>query len=155
MPTIANAESVESPRDYRDNPQPAKRKMSTALFNFWVDLVLLVAVVFTGWVSAMLQYVFPQPTSAGGWELWGLDYNQWRDLQFFSLGLCALLALEHVVLHWTWVCSVLTTHVLRSKTRLDEGAQVIYGVGFFIVLLLVLVATIVVAAVTVNPPSLP
>jgi len=124
------------------------------LLNFWLDATLFVAITFVVWVSAMLQFVFPPPTLAEGWKLWGLSFDQWRDVQFASLCVCALLAIEHLVLHWNWVCTVLATRVLRIKARPDEGVQTIYGVGTFIVILTVLMGGIVAAVLTVEHPHL-
>jgi uncharacterized membrane protein len=97
----------------------------------------------------MLQVVFPAPTAAAGWELWGLSYNQWHDAEFFSLCLFALLVLVHVMLHWNWVCSVMDTQVLR-KSRPDEGMQTIYGVATRIGLLMIVVGAIIAAILSVK-----
>lgn len=134
-------------------PPAARRKLSTALVNFWLDATLLLTVSFVGWVSAMLQVVFPAPTVAAGWELWGLSYNQWHDAQFFSLCLFGLLVLVHVMLHWNWVCSVIAAQVLRIKARPDEGMQTIYGVATLIGLLTVIAGTIIAAILSVKHPS--
>jgi hypothetical protein len=122
--------------------QPGRRKMSRSLLNFWLDAALLLAVTFVLWVSAVMQAVFPPPTFADGWELWGLSYNQWHNMQFVGLCVCALLALEHVVLHWNWVCSVIATQVLRVKARPDEGVQAVYGVATFIAILLAVLGSV-------------
>lgn len=132
-------------------PVPARRKMSMAFINVWLDAGLLFTVAFVGWVTAMLQVVFPAPTSADGWVLWGLSFDQWRDAQFFSLCLFAGLVLVHVMLHWNWVCSVIATQVLR-RNRPDSGMQTIYGVAILIVLLNLIVGGIIVAILTVKSP---
>lgn len=135
-------------------PFPARRKMSPALLNFWLDGALLLAVVFLVWITALTYAVFPLATSARGWELWGLSFDQWRDAQFYTTCVCALLALEHLVLHWKWVCSVLATQVLRIKKRPDEGVQVIYGVALFIGTMMIVVGSIIVGMLMVKrPPS--
>jgi len=133
-------------------PPAARRKPSMALINFWLDATLLATISFVGWVSAMLQVVFPAPTAAAGWELWGLSYNQWHDAQFCSLCLFALLVLVHVMLHWNWVCSLIATQVLRAKCRPDEGLQTIYGVATLIGLLTVIAGTIIAAILSVKHP---
>ena len=133
-------------------PPAARRKLSMSLVNFWLDATLLATISFVGWVAAMLQTVFPAPTAAAGWELWGLSYNQWHDAQFFSLCLFALLVLVHVMLHWNWVCSVIAAQVLRIKSRPDEGMQTIYGVAAMIGLLTVIVGTIIAAILSVKHP---
>jgi hypothetical protein len=139
-------------RTQTDDPKPARRKMSKSLLNFWLDATLFLTVTFILWVSVMMQFVFPTPTSAAGWELWGLSFNQWRDAQFYALSLCALLALEHVVLHWNWICGVIATQVLRVKNRPDEGVQAIYGVGVFIGIVVLVMASLLVATLTVKHP---
>jgi hypothetical protein len=110
-------------------PRPPRRRLSMALINFWLDASLLVTVTFVGWVSVILQVVFPAPTYAAGWSLWGLSYNQWHDLQFGSICFCAFVILLHVMLHWNWVCSVIGTQILRLRRRPDDGMQTIYGVA--------------------------
>ncbi len=104
-------------------PKPARPKMSMAIVNFWLDAAMFVAIVFLMWVSLMLQVVFPAPTEAAGWQLWGLTYDQWRNAQFGALCVCALLAVEHVVLHWNWVCTMLATRVLRLKKRPTKACR--------------------------------
>jgi hypothetical protein len=123
-----------------------------SLVNFWLDASLLVAVGFVGWVSAVLQVVFPAPTNAAGWTLWGMTYNQWHQLQFGSLCFCALLILLHVMLHWNWVCSVIAAQVLRLKQRPDDGMQTIYGVATLIVLLGTMLAGLIAAILMVKSP---
>jgi hypothetical protein len=133
-------------------PLPGKRKVPRTLVNFWLDAALLLAGLFTLWITVLLQIVFPTATTAAGWELWGLSFDQWRDAQFYAVCGCALLVLEHLVLHWSWVCGVLTTQILHVKNRRDEGGQVIYGVGALIMFLLVMFGTLIAAVLTVSPP---
>lgn len=123
-----------------------------ALVNFWLDASLLVTVGFIGWVTMTMQVVFPAPTFATGWNLWGLTYNQWHDLQFGSLCFCALLILLHIMLHWNWVCSVIAAQILRLKQRPDDGMQTIYGVATLIVLLSLIMAGMIAAILTVQSP---
>lgn len=135
--------------------QPPRGKPSRTLLNFWIDVALGVAVFVVMWVSAMLQFVFPPPTIAAGWRLWGFSFDQWRDVQFYALCVCALIAIEHVVLHWNWVCTVLATQVLRVKKRPDEGEQAIYGVGTLIVIFGLILASLIAATLTVQQPPRP
>ena len=78
-------------------PAPPRKRISMALVNFWLDARLLATFTVVGCVSALLQIVFPAPTVADGWQLWGLSFNQWRDIQFFSICFLALLVLVHVM----------------------------------------------------------
>jgi hypothetical protein len=131
----------------------SSRKMSPALLNFWLDMALLVSVVFIVWITALIYAVFPTPTSAAGWHLWGFTFDQWHAVQFYAICACALLALEHVVLHWKWVCGVLTTKILRLVKRPDEGMQVIYGVAMFIGVTTLVVVSIIVGMLMVRQPG--
>ncbi|MBI3864303.1 MAG: hypothetical protein HY290_20660 [Planctomycetia bacterium] len=131
------------------------RKLSMALVNFWLDAVLLVTAAFVGWVTVVMRVVFPAPTFAAGWSLWGLTYNQWHDLQFGSLCFGALVILLHVMLHWNWVCSVIGAQILHLRRRPDEGLQTIYGVATLIALLMLILAGVIAAIVTVHPAGTP
>lgn len=132
---------------------PARHRGSRTLVNFWLDVALLMAIIVVLWVSFMLQMVFPRPTAADGWELWGLSFNQWREVQFVGLCICALLALEHLVLHWNWVCTVIATRLLRVEKRPDEAIQAMYGVGAFITVLFLMLGTIFAASMAVKIPK--
>lgn len=115
-------------------PATPRRGWSMSVINFWLDVALLVVLMVLGWVVAMLKIVFPAPTMAAGWTLWGWDYNQWNDFQFGVLCAFGLVVAVHVMLHWNWVCSVIANQILHVK-RPDEGMQTIYGVGLLIVVL--------------------
>ncbi len=141
-----------SPATLTARQPAARKKLSMAIVNFWLDAMLLATISFVGWICAMLQIVFPAPTTATGWKLWGLSYNQWHDVQFFSLCVFGLLVLVHVMLHWNWVCNVIAAQILRIKSRPDEGLQTIYGVATLIGLLTIIAGTIIAAILTVQRP---
>lgn len=124
-----------------------------ALINFWLDTTLLLNVVFIGWITATLRVVFPAPTTAAGWTLWGRTFDQWSSAQFWSLCSLGLLVLIHVMLHWNWVCSIVAAQVLRIRNRPDDGMQTIYGVGLLIVLLNLIGGGVIVAILTVHRPQ--
>lgn len=136
-----------------ERPQARRKTKSRVILNFWLDALLLTTVVFIGWVSALMYIVFPAPTTADGWVLWGLTFDQWHDIQSSALCLCALLALEHVVLHWNWVCITIATRIFRVKSRPDEGAQAVYGVGTFIFVLMIVFGGVVAAMLCVRRPD--
>ncbi len=146
-----SAERPECPPVDAPTPAPARKAWPITLVNFWIDATLFVAVVVLVWTAVILQFAFPAPTEAAGWSLWGLSYDQWHNVLFGALCVAAALALEHLVLHWNWVCTVLATRVLRRQ-RPDEANQVIYGVATFIGVLLIVNASLVVALVCVKHP---
>jgi hypothetical protein len=130
----------------------ARRGVSRTLVNFWLDAALLVMTAIVIWISAMLRIVFPAPSAASGWQLWGLSFDDWYNLQFYALCVLVLLAVEHLVLHWNWVCSVIATQLLHLKSRPDEGVQAVYGVGTFIIILAVCLGTMLMALFSVQGP---
>jgi hypothetical protein len=157
MPDTAVVEETEcSLGEVRATPRPTptRKKVSMALINFWLDAALLLAIVVLGWVSAMMQIVFPPPTAADGWALWGLTYDDWRDVQFGSLCIFGLLVLEHLVLHWNWVCGMVATKLLHVKYRSDQGLEAVYGVGTLIGILTLMLAGVIAAILMVKAPAM-
>jgi hypothetical protein len=149
-PETGPADRREPPGDRLDRP---RRRPSMAVVNFWLDASLMLALVALGGVSAMLRIVFPCPTRADGWRLWGWDYDQWTDLQFGLLCVLGLGVVVHVMLHWDWVCGVVASHVLKTRRRADESMKTIYGVGLLIALLHVIAGGIILAMLGVRPPG--
>lgn len=127
--------------------------MSRTSLNFILDSGLLF--VFTGlvWSSAVVRFVFPPAYESRGWQLWGLGLNEWMNIQFAMLSLLALGVLIHVMLHWSWVCGVITSRLSRGrKGKLDDGVQTIWGVGLLIVIFNILGVAIALAAVAIQEP---
>jgi hypothetical protein len=137
-----------------DGQPKGRRRLSLSVINLGIDSLLLLILCALGWVSATLQVVFPAPTAADGWTLWGLTFDQWRDVQFGCLCVFALGVLLHMMMHWNWVCSVIATQVVRTQKRPDEGMQTIYGVATLIVLLHVIGAGVILAMLCVHRPPL-
>lgn len=148
------AEQSSFPESASSSPERKSKRTPMVLINFWLDVLLLINVVLFMWLSTVLRVVFPPPTYADSWTLWGLGYDQWDNIRFASLCLFTLLALEHLVFHWNWICGILTTRILKLKSRPDEGTQAVYGVGTFIGILLLLFVSLMVAYLSVKePPS--
>jgi hypothetical protein len=91
---------------------------------------VFVALLFT---AVVVRFVFPPGPAAGGWRLWGLDYDAWGGIQFGLLGILAGGVLVHLMFHWSWVCTMLASRLTGDrKARVDEGMQTIYGVMLLI-----------------------
>lgn len=114
---------------------PSKGRVSRTLVNFWLDALLGVLFVKLSVVAVIVQFVFPPGTATRGWSLWGMSYGQWCSVQFGLVALLGLGVLLHVMLHWTWVCSVLTKRIMGKSELPDDGIRTVYGVGLLIVLL--------------------
>ncbi len=154
-PAAESARVAAAKRSSEPAKPRSKRRVSMAVVNFWLDATILVALLLLIWESATLQFILPAPTLAGGWTLFGLTYDQCRDIQFATLCVFSFGILIHLMLHWNWVCSVIATQILRDSERPDEGMQTIYGVATLIVLLHLIGAGIVVALFFVHRPPQP
>jgi hypothetical protein len=129
-----------------------KQRTSMSVINFWLDATILVVLILLGWETAVLKFLFPAPTFATGWSLWRLTYDQWDDIRFGTLCVFAFGILVHVMLHWNWVCSVISAQILHTKDRPDEGKQTIYGVATLIVLLHIIGVGVIIALFFVRRP---
>ena len=131
--------------------------MNRTTLNFLVDCVLLVVFLALVWVSFVLRFLFPPGTAAAGWTLWGLGYDNWCAAQFNVLAAMLLIVLLHVMLHWSWVCGVVSNRWSRwtgRQQRIDEGLQTIYGVGTLIAIVNLLGFALAAAYLTIQSPGL-
>ncbi|MGC8641015.1 MAG: hypothetical protein ACP5XB_14210 [Isosphaeraceae bacterium] len=140
------------PAPPRPNAKPQKKRLSMSVINFWLDAALLGVLVTLGWEAAVLQFLFPAPTLATGWTLFGLTFDQWHDIEFATLCTFALGILLHVMLHWNWVCSVIPNQILKTGNRPDEGKQTIYGVLTLMVLLHLIGAGVILSLFFLHSP---
>jgi hypothetical protein len=138
-----------SPATDASRTSPRGKAWPLVLINFWLDATLFLAVVVLVWTAVILQFAFPPATSAAGWVLWGWTYDDWAKLQFGALCVAAGLTVEHLVLHWNWVCTVLATRILR-RARPDEANQAIYGVATFICIFVGVVVSLAAAMVCIR-----
>lgn len=119
------------------HPVQTPGRISRTLVNFWLDILLAVIFVKLCITAVIVQFVFPPGIAARGASLWGMSYGQWCSIQFALLAVLGLGVLLHVMLHWTWICSVLTKRILGKSQLPDDGIRTIYGVGLLICLLLI------------------
>jgi hypothetical protein len=130
--------------------------MSRAWINFWLDFILLV--LFSGLmaVSVIVRFIFPPVVYAQGWVLWGGTLWNWMNIQFSLVAALTLGIMLHVMLHWSWICGLIAAKLKRDKkSKVDDGLQTIYGVGFLIVLLSLIGFALAYAKLTIVPPSVP
>lgn len=131
--------------------------MQRTLINFWLDTTLLIVFLAGLWTSFVVRFVFPPATQAEGWHLWGWTYDHWADAQFVIICLFALAVLIHVMLHWTWVCGVITSRLLGKKDgqrrTWDDGIRTLYGVGLLVVLFNILGVAFAAALLMVQGPN--
>jgi hypothetical protein len=127
-------------------------RVSRALVNFALDMLLLLLFVALSIVSVIVQFVFPPGVSAKGWHLWGLNFGQWCGLQFGLLSVLGFGIVVHVMLHWTWICSVLARQILGQRDVPDNGLRTVYGVALLIGLLMTGAILIGLAMISIQMP---
>ncbi len=126
--------------------------ISRATLNFWLDTGLLVLFVSLAIVATIVQFVFPPGTGAKGWALWGMDFNQWSSLQYGLICAFGFASTIHVMLHWSWVCTIVARKLMKQSETPDDGIQTILGVGLLIGLLLMSAAIVGMAMMTIQMP---
>ena len=129
-------------------------RLSRSVINFWLDAWLLVNFVVLGIVAVIVQFIFPPGVAARGWLLWGMSYGQWCSIQFGLLALLGIGVLVHIMLHWTWVCSIISKRMLKLTEQPDDGIRTVYGVGFLIGILLMCGLCVAVAMFTIQEPPI-
>jgi hypothetical protein len=117
---------------------PATRRLSNNAINFIVDVILLLAFVLVLTVTAIVQFLLPDTPAAAGWTLWSLDRMVWQRILAGSIAMFGLLVLLHLILHWSWVCSFVSSRlskVLGRPVSMNESTKTIWGVATLIFIL--------------------
>lgn len=121
--------------------------------NLALDIGLLVVFVALLFAAVVVRFVFPPGPAAGGWRLWGLDYDAWSGIQFGLLAVLTGGVLVHLMFHWSWVCTMLASRLSGDrKARVDEGMQTIYGVMLLIGILVAVGVAAGAAYLTIQQP---
>ena len=113
---------------------------------------MFLALIF---VTVVVRFIFPSVEDAAQWRLWSWTMTEWLDAQFVILCIFSLGILLHLMLHWTWICGVITQRILRGngkRQNWDDGKRTIFGVGLMIVILNILGGLIAVAALMIQHP---
>jgi len=116
--------------------RPARRLSNNAI-NFIVDAILLLVFMAVLILTAIVQFILPD-TVSGGWTLWSLNRTVWLRIQAGSIAVFGLLVLLHLILHWSWVCSFVSSRLSKSLGRpvtVNESAKTIWGVATLIFIL--------------------
>lgn len=126
--------------------------ISRATLNFWLDTGLMLLFISLAIVATIVQFVFPPGTGAKGWALWRMDFNQWSSLQYGLICAFGFASTIHVMLHWSWVCTIVARRLLKQTEIPDDGIQTILGVGLLIGLLLMGAFFVGTAMITIQMP---
>ncbi len=138
---------------YKPRPLPWTRNDT----NFWLDLALLIVFMAVLAITGIIQFVFPAPADASNWSLWGYDYRSWQLAQSFSIAFFAVLVIVHLILHWAWVCGVISVRFSRHlgrRVRIVEPMLTLYGVALLAFCLFVILTVVGLAEFqVVGPPA--
>lgn len=152
--------SNDQPKDLASTAAANGRKpsggMSRTRINFWLDAWLLVNFLAMVWITFVLRFLFPRGTLASGWSLWGHGFDDWSNAQFVIMAVFMLSILIHLMLHWTWVCGVITSRMHRpdgKPVRWDDGVRTLVGVGLIVILLNFLGLLMAIAALMIDGPK--
>lgn len=126
--------------------------ISRATLNFCLDTGLMALFVSLAIVATIVQFVFPPGTGAKGWALWGMGFNQWSSLQYGLICAFGFASTIHVMLHWSWVCTIVARKLMKQSETPDDGIQTILGVGLLIGLLLMSALIVGTAMMTIQMP---
>jgi hypothetical protein len=147
--------SSRTPRPARDDRGSAL--LSRTVVNFWLDATMLVVFVLMVWAAAIVRFVFPPAVAAREWTLWSWNIDQWIGFQYATTCVFTFLIILHLMLHWTWICGVITSRLLRRsdgrKHAADDGTRTLWGVGLLIVLLHLMGLGIALAVLTIQGPQ--
>lgn len=131
-----------------ENKGAKKKKLSNNAINFIVDFILLLSFMASMTICGIVQFIFPAAGKTTGWTLFGYGYESWIRALSVSLAIFGVLVLLHLILHWNWVCSFVTsrlTKFLDRKVTMDDSAKTIWGVAVLIVVLTAMGSAIAVA----------
>lgn len=129
---------------------------SRAIVNWLLDVTLGASLLVALWTAALLLFVFPAGPDAQGVTLFGADREAWLGFHFGCLIVFAILALIHVMLHWSWLCGVATQYLSRRWGRrvlLDEPTQTIVGVALLLAALHLLGGLLLLAMLLIEYPA--
>ncbi len=157
MPTVRSARKPIVDRAATDEAaSPGRKGISRTAVNFFLDLALLLEFAALLTITAIMRFAFPPATSSAGWTLWRWNYEEWAGGQFFVIVVFALSVLLHVMLHWSWVCGVITSRLSKWRhgpIRWEDGIRTLYGVGLLVVIVHAIALIMAIALLTVHSPA--
>lgn len=129
---------------------------SRTIVNWSLDVVLATSLLVAVWTAAIVEFVFPGGAEGVRCRLWGWSREDWSRIHFGCLFLFAALALVHLMLHWSWVCGVVSqrwSRRLGRRVALDDSEQTLVGVALLVGSLLVMGGLFVAALLALESPT--
>lgn len=113
--------------------------MNRILINFITDALSALCVLSMIGTGIILRFSLPPGTNRS-LSLWGLTRHQWGDIHFWLALATVGIILIHLVLHWTWIVSVVRRWLIPGRQTLP-GRQVRVGSGLITLIVLSLLLT--------------
>jgi hypothetical protein len=129
---------------------------SRAIVNWFLDLALALSLLAAIWTAALLQFVFPAGAEGDGWSLLGWSKPHWSTFHFACLFFFTVLALVHVMLHWSWVCGIVAQQLSKRSGRkivFEDSMQTLVGVALLVAALHVLGGLLIAAMLLIREPT--
>ena len=105
--------------------------MKRNYLHLFVDVALVLTMLTLLATGLLIAYVLPP--GHGGDRVWSLTRHDWGSVHLYvALATFAIIAL-HVVLNWTWVCTVCAKVWHRDAKRPSVVARNLSGVGFVLI----------------------
>lgn len=148
--------SADVPAKRQVAKQTKQSGVSWTLINFWLDVFLLLNLLYICFTMGVLRFVFPPGVNSQGWTLWGFGFQAWLNTHLAAMSVFLLAVSVHLMFHWTWVCGVVESHLCkwtgRRKEAWDNGVRTLAGVGLLIILFGALGAALAVAYLSIRNP---
>jgi len=108
--------------------------------NLIVDGLAALTALALVWTGLLIWFVLPPRAGSPAWL--GLDRHAWGEVHFgIAMALIAL-ALVHVALHWTWVCTMLCRLAGRERRAWSAARRRIVGTLVLLVLVALFVGSL-------------
>ena len=122
--------------------------MPRHVLRYSVDLILLLSVLTLVLTGLLMSFVVPP--GSGGDSVWSMTRHDWGDVHFWTatvmLGAIAL----HVLLNWSWVCTMSLRLIRPGAQAPSPRARHIAGVGFVTAIVLLIAAFVITASVSIE-----
>jgi hypothetical protein len=152
-PIDSELDAMAASSSRTESVRGSKKGWSRTAVNFLLDAGLLCTLVVILTVTAIIRLVFPPASAAMNWKLWGWSLDQWINLQFAAIVVFALAILLHVMLHWNWVCGVVSSKLSEwrgRRIRIEEASRTLWGVALLIVIVNVIGIALAAAALSIH-----
>ncbi|MBW8035527.1 MAG: DUF4405 domain-containing protein [Planctomycetes bacterium] len=118
--------------------------MKRNTLNFWIDLLVIIALFGKIWTGLLLHYILPPGQGRGySLELWGLNRHEYGVIHFYLAVAMIALVIIHIWLHWSWICKTLSGILKTKKSNPSRYSS--YAIAFLLIAFLLIIASLLIA----------